>query len=332
MHIPLMLQAFDLSQGMDAANKMLTAGSSSFTYDIKGNMISETLSGTETDYTWDQLNRLIQWEKTGATTEYYVYNADGMRVRKMVGASQTDFLLDRNQIAEEIAGSSVISYVGRGLIAKINGEAAMIYHVDGLGSTRAMSDSGGLVATATVYDAYGNRLIDYPTQSTPHFGYAARARYFTDLTGLQYLKFRYYNPQIGRFISKDPIGYIGGLNLYAYVSNRPTSGVDPYGLYSWRYCLGACAWAILTGPGWLLCMHVCLGAGDVHECGKEFDKRMKDRKKCRDPKKESDCFDHCTNAADCSQCCEKKYPDKENGEEDNRKEPCQGKCENHDWQ
>jgi len=63
------------------------------------------------------------------------------------------------------------------------------------------------------------------------FGYKAQFGYYTDNeTGLQLLTYRYYDPSKGRFLTRDPIGYVGGQDLYTYVSNDPVSWVDPLGL------------------------------------------------------------------------------------------------------
>jgi RHS repeat-associated protein len=225
---------------------MLTAGNSTFTYDDAGNTLTETNGSVVTTYTWDYLNRLAQWSKTGHTTQSYVYNADGMRVRVVpsVGTA-TDFLLDGIEIAEEIAGAGVTSYVGPGLISEISGTTRTIYHADGLGSTRAMSGSSQVVTESGVYDAYGNAVATYG--AAPNFGYVGQYRYYTDSTGLHYLKARYYNPAVGRFLSRDPIGHAGGENLYAYVSNSPTTAVDPAGLRR-NFIPPAPGWPVFRKP------------------------------------------------------------------------------------
>jgi len=232
-----MLQAFDLSQGMDAANKLLNYGSSpnppysgntQVAYDIKGNTLTETLDNDVTAYTWDSLNRMTRWAKTNETPESYVYNGYGMRVRKMPdGGTPTDFLLDGKEIAEEITGENVTSYVGPGLISSISGSTRLQYHADGIGSTRAMTNNYADVTQAEIYDAYGNRRTTSGT--SPTFGFVGRYRYYTDSVGLQYLKHRYYGSMVGRFLSRDPIGYADGPNLYAYSGNNPITYVDPDG-------------------------------------------------------------------------------------------------------
>lgn len=221
-----------ISYTYDAANKMLTAGNSTFTYDDKGNTLTETNGSIVTTYTWDYLNRLTEWQKTGETTQTYVYNADGMRVRVTPsGGTATNCLLDDGEIAEEITGASVTAYIGPGLICRISGVDRTVYHADSLGTTRAISGSDQSVAHAGIYDAYGNLAQDFPSSSSPSFGYAGQHRYYADSTGLDYLKARYYDPAVGRFLSRDPIGYADELNLYVYCGNNPVTQIDPSGMY-----------------------------------------------------------------------------------------------------
>lgn len=210
----------------DAANKMTSPGT--FTYDVKGNTTQIVSGTTTTTYTWDFLNRMAQWAKTGQTTESYLYNGDGMRVRKTpTGGMATDFMLDDREIAEAITGSNDISHVGLGVISEISGMTRAIYHADGIGSTRAISVGDEGVAEAGVYDAYGNLVAS--SGSTPRLGFAGRHGYSADATGLDYLKVRYYDPGVGRFVSRDPIGYGGGPNLHAYANNNPVMYIDPSG-------------------------------------------------------------------------------------------------------
>jgi RHS repeat-associated protein len=103
--------------------------------------------------------------------------------------------------------------------------AAQTIHADGLGSIIAMTDAAGNVTSRRQYDAWGNLEVgaDQP-------GYAFTGREWDPETQLYYYRARYYDPKIGRFISQDPIGFAGGVNLYPYVGNRPTTLSDPLGL------------------------------------------------------------------------------------------------------
>jgi RHS repeat-associated protein len=114
------------------------------------------------------------------------------------------------------------------------------YHHDWLGSTRYTSDiTGNTFPQALRFDAFGNRSATggtAPYHSTD-LQWAGAWGYQTEWSngasdpglGLAYLEQRYYDPAVGRFISPDPIGFAGGLNLYGYVANDPVSGVDPSG-------------------------------------------------------------------------------------------------------
>jgi RHS repeat-associated protein len=116
------------------------------------------------------------------------------------------------------------------------------YQVDWLGSTRYVTDiTGTSVLAAQSCDAWGHRDAQatgspkHPTDVQFAGGEGYQTGYADASTnepgvGLQYLQQRYYDPAIGRFISRDPAGFAGALSLYPYVDNDPVNGVDPWGL------------------------------------------------------------------------------------------------------
>ncbi len=97
-----------------------------------------------------------------------------------------------------------------------------------------LNTSGG-VKSRHAYTAYGREWTsqnpnDNEVAADP-WGFGAQSGYFTDKeTGYLYCTFRYYDPAVGRWLNRDPIGYGGGLNLYKYCSNNPVMGIDPLGL------------------------------------------------------------------------------------------------------
>lgn len=213
----------------DSANKMLTAGSATFTYDDAGNTLTKTDGSTVTTYTWDYRNTMTHWASTGQQSIEFTYDGNRSRVGRVRNGVTSEFLLDGREIGEEISGTDIVSYIGPRLIGSLQDTDRSLSHPDGVGSTRITTNGSETIESAMIYDAFGNLLWCQSPNGNPTLGYAGQFRYYTDQTGLQYLKARHYDPAVGRFVSRDPIGYKGGLNLYGYVGNRPINRVDPTG-------------------------------------------------------------------------------------------------------
>jgi RHS repeat-associated protein len=123
---------------------------------------------------------------------------------------------------------------GQALISATDGAGVQTYHLyDGLGSTTDLTDGSGTVTAGYGYDVFGEPRSGDPESATFLFTgeqYDARARDVRLIdadTGLYYLRARYYDPSIGRFLTQDPVPAV---NLYAYVGNNPVNYVDPAGL------------------------------------------------------------------------------------------------------
>jgi RHS repeat-associated protein len=146
-------------------------------------------------------------------------------------------LIDPNGILPQVlaqtdnTGNLISFYVydGAGLVAKITPQNQYyFYHYDGLGSTIAITDNAGQVVNTYCYSPEGlvgaQETIPNPFQFVGRFGVMAEGN------GLYLMGARYYDPEVGRFINKDPIGFDGGdLNLYVYTENNPVNWTDPYG-------------------------------------------------------------------------------------------------------
>ena len=100
------------------------------------------------------------------------------------------------------------------------------YHPDGLGSITSLTNGSGQLVNSYVYDSFGNLSASTGTITNP-FQYTARE--FDSETGLYYYRARYYDPNVGRFRSEDPMRFMAGINFYAYVFNSSINFIDPWG-------------------------------------------------------------------------------------------------------
>jgi len=129
------------------------------------------------------------------------------------------------------SGTITAYYVyGLGLISKLEASNAYFYQYDGIGSTVAITDKTGAVKNKYAYDSFGNLATNSTEIVVNPFKYVGRFGVQTDAPDLLYMRARYYNPSIGRFLNKDPIGFAGGLNMYGYASGNPINRIDPFGL------------------------------------------------------------------------------------------------------
>jgi RHS repeat-associated protein len=102
-----------------------------------------------------------------------------------------------------------------------------------LGSTLALSDSAGNTQTQYTYEPFGATTVTGQANGNS-FRYTDRE---DDGTSLYFYRARYYSPKFQRFVSEDPIGFYGGMNLYSYVGNQPLLLIDPYGLSPLSDCV-----------------------------------------------------------------------------------------------
>ena len=225
----------DVSYTYGADNHLQTANAATFTYDANGNLT--VVSGAKSrTYIYDAFNRLTQVTFSGYDAQYQ-YDGLGSRIARTVNGTKTTYLVDPNGplsqgLAETDGAGNITAYYvyGLGLISKVTPEGqAYFYHYDGLGSTVAMTDSSGSVVNTYAYETFGNVL--HSAQIVPNpFKYVGVSGIIDEGNGLLYMRARYYDSELGRFINQDPIGLRGGMNFYAYVGNNSLNFVDPSGL------------------------------------------------------------------------------------------------------
>jgi RHS repeat-associated protein len=258
-------------QGIDANNKLLwvnrdvdaqpTAGQAApyalYTYDAQGRPRTRdrrlTAGGPRQrhQFNWDGADKLrsVVDLDTSQTVFTALYGADGLRTSKTDSYENAthDYTWGPGGIVHDTANGGTTFTPG---LAERRGSTDKYVHEDWLGSTRYLSDSTGLLTpNALRFDGYGRLSAHqggtHPTEFQWAGGWGYQREWSSSTEpglGLDYLQQRYYDPQVGRFLTPDPIGFAGGFNLYAYVENDSVGRVDPDGLYSHPWVQKAIEW------------------------------------------------------------------------------------------
>jgi len=211
-------------------NRLTNTDAASYLYDNNGNMTAKSDGAGTTQLVWDFENRLTNVVTPSAGSVTYKYDALGRRIQRTPsnGAS-TNFSYDgADVVRDKNSDATTIDYLnGPGIDNKIwqKGATQYFFSQDHLGSTTALTNTSGALIEREAYDAYGNTA----GSSLTRYGYTGRER--DSISGLMYYRARWYDAQIGRFVSEDPIGLAGGINQFGYVNGNPQNGVDPSGLY-----------------------------------------------------------------------------------------------------
>jgi RHS repeat-associated protein len=192
-------------------------------FDANGNLASTTDPAGATTFAWDARNRLAGLTGPNGIASF-TYDPLGRRRAKTINGQLTQYLYDGHDVLQELAAAAPVNYL-RGLnideaLVRGGGE---LYLADALGSTVALTDPSGAPATQYSYAPFGQTNTTGGISTNP-FAFTSRER---DLPDLYYYRARYYTPQLGRFISEDPLR---PLNPYLYVGNNPILATDPLGL------------------------------------------------------------------------------------------------------
>jgi RHS repeat-associated protein len=245
-----------------------------FKYDANGNLIEDDRH----TYQWDAENRLIGigYKAAPQKKTEFKYDGKGRRVATIEtnGTNRTEtrhaWCGDKICAARNEKDEPVAYYFDEGVYRPQDKNKKAYYAKDRLGSVRDVLDERGKSIARYDYDPYGQFIVQ--PEKAPEFGYAGM-RYHA-ASGLYLTKYRAYDPQTARWLSRDPIEEAGGINLYGYVGGNPISHTDPLGLTPDPACVASCvakggviggaAGGVIGGAAGLLCTvgaPVCSTAG-----------------------------------------------------------------------
>ena len=190
--------------------------------------------------TFDPENRLT----TIGSQTILGYNGDGLRAWKQNTGTRTYFLYDgTDPVCELDTSGNVIAtntFGAEGIVSRNSSGSTVFYAFDLQGNVVQRMDTNANVLSTNTYDANGSRIST--DNNVEPWTYNAQWGYYTDAEiGIQLLIHRYYDQRLGQFLTRDPISYEGGVNIYSYVQNNPTDRTDPSGLIGMppaygRYC------------------------------------------------------------------------------------------------
>ena len=224
-----------------AGNRVAWLKGYSIGYDADGNIVSKSGNGESWTYAWDPFDKLTDVKLNGTLVYHFIYDAFGNRVNRCTNAGYSagereindgsQFVLARN-------GSGTITeaygfYPGgdQPMSLKLASGRTGVFLTDPQlrGTVRAIADADKN-ATNVEFKTYavspwGEVATDTGTVTRLRMA----GQQYDQGSGLYHMRARYYDPQLGRFLSEDPIGISGGLNLYAYAGNDPVNMWDPSG-------------------------------------------------------------------------------------------------------
>ncbi|OZO02254.1 type IV secretion protein Rhs, partial [Pseudomonas sp. IB20] len=222
-----------------AGNRLVIQGDHHYDYDAFGNLIRQRRGKGHqlvTEYRYDCQHRLIGITQPNGKTASYRYDPFGRRISKTVDDITTEFFWQGDKLIAEHHADRHRSYIYEpesfrplALLEGFGPKDTQPFHyqLDHLGTPQELTAPDGEIVWSAHYRAYGEiaRLdinkIDNPLRF--------QGQYFDQESGLHYNRHRYYNPDIGRYLTPDPVKLAGGINAYQYAPN-PTGWVDPLGL------------------------------------------------------------------------------------------------------
>jgi RHS repeat-associated protein len=221
-------------------NRLTSYQGYSFTHDDEGRTLTKSKAGFSQTYHWNdrsQVDSVTTIDAGDTTVVRYTYDGLGRRITRDGPGGFEEYLYDGNHVIVVLDDSQNVlrrfSYypgVDRPHSLMMN-SGTYYYATDPTGSVSGLAEFTGAASVTHRYryDVWGKPQGGV-TEATPN-PIRFKARWWDEDTGLADFRSRWYDPEIGRFISEDPIGLAGGINVYRFVGNNPVSGWDPFGMF-----------------------------------------------------------------------------------------------------
>ncbi len=216
----------------DSAN---AANDTTYSYDANGNQTVKTQNGSTLNFIYDVRDRLVRVSQDTTTLGRFRYDHAGMRIQKEGAQGIVRYTYDDGSVLLQTddTGATLAKYdygPDRLLSLEQATEGEQFYHFDALGSVVNLSRPDGSLQARYQYDAWGNERTTTGS-SWNRFAFTGHEK--DEETGLYYFKARFYDPQLGRFLTQD--SYLGeaenapSLHRYLYAYANPTVYTDPTG-------------------------------------------------------------------------------------------------------
>lgn len=217
----------------DNNGNMKGDGLRAFDYDWENQLTNITVSGAwKVDFAYDGLGRRRVMKEYGWTGSWgsptnevrYIYDGS-LVIQERSSANAPLVTYTRGlDLSESRQGAGGIG----GLLARTDSNGSLFYHADGAGNITTLLDANRNMAARYLYDPFGNLVGKWGSKAEAnHYRFSSKEVHPN--SGLYYYGFRFYEPNLQRWMNRDPLGEAGGLNLYGFVGNSPVGAIDPYG-------------------------------------------------------------------------------------------------------
>jgi RHS repeat-associated protein len=249
----------DINYSYDLANRLWAKGMTNYTNDNTGARLSKADGTINWTYQYDGESRLVKALNNGIMVTENTYDGSGMWVKKIADGKTVYFVYNGNESLIEYSAIdskyTYFIYAGKQAVAEESGGVIKFYHKDHLGSTRVVTDTSGAKIAEYIYEPFGKVIAGTDGEQS----FTGKKE---DSTGLIYFGARFYDPEVGRFITADTYTnlpnderiFIRSLNCdddqkeqiqyrilskgffnpqqynkYAYCGNNPLNKADPDG-------------------------------------------------------------------------------------------------------